>query len=164
MPSDTALPDGPFDGRQAFDAALKAALDAAAREGWREIVFSDPDFADWPLGERASIAALQAWAASGRRLVLLAEGFGVFDRAHARFVEWRRLWSHIVEARACSGSGAPAVPSAVWTPDWSLHRIDPERSRGVCSRQPERRRALRERIDECWRQSRPAFAASTLGL
>lgn len=164
MPSDTALPEGPFDGRLAFDAALRAALDAAAREGWREIVLSDPDFADWPLGERTSIAALQAWAASGRSLTLLAEGFGVFDRAHARFVEWRRLWSHIVEARACSGSGAPAVPSAVWTPSWSLHRIDPERSRGVCSDQPESRRALRERLDECLRQARPAFAASTLGL
>ncbi|WP_219209552.1 hypothetical protein [Variovorax boronicumulans] len=164
MPSETALPEGPFDGRLAFDAALRAALDAAARKGWREIVLSDPDFADWPLGERTSIAALQAWAASGRSLILLAEGFGVFDRAHARFVEWRRLWSHIVEARACSGSAAPAVPSAVWTPSWSLHRIDPERSRGVCSHQAESRRALRERLDECLRQARPAFAASTLGL
>lgn len=164
MPSDMALPEGPFDGRLAFDAVLRTALDAAAREGWRQIVFSDPDFADWPLGERTSIEALQAWAASGRSLLLLAEGFGVFDRAHARFVEWRRLWAHIVEARACSGSGAPAVPSAVWTPTWSLHRIDPVRSRGVCSHQADSRRALRERLDECWRQSRPAFAASTLGL
>jgi len=164
MPSDLAVPEGPFDGRPAFDAALRAALDAAAREGWREIVFSDPDFADWPLGERTSIAALQAWAASGRSLVLLAEGFGVFDRTHARFVEWRRLWGHIVEARACSGSGAPTVPSGVWTPTWSLHRIDPARSRGVCSHQADSRRALRECLDECLRQARPAFASSTLGL
>jgi len=159
-----ALSDGPFDGRLAFHAQLHAAFAAAAHQGWREIVFSDPDFADWPLGERATIAALQAWAASGRSLLLLADNFAVFDRSHARFVEWRRLWSHIVEARACSGSGAPPVPSAIWTPSWSLHRIDPLRSRGVCSLQAERSRALRERIDECLRHARPAFAASTLGL
>ncbi|RZI63942.1 hypothetical protein [Variovorax guangxiensis] len=158
------LPDGPFDGRTAFQSHLHVTLAAAAQQGWREIVFADSDFADWPLGERASIAALQAWAASGRSLLLVAESFGVFDRSHARFVEWRRLWSHIVDARACSGSGAPSVPSAVWTPSWSLHRIDPAHSRGVSSGRPEHCRALRERIDECLRQSKPAFPASTLGL
>ena len=170
MPTDTpaperpALPDGPFDGRVAFDAHLRSAFDAAAQQGWREIVFSDPGFADWPLGERRSIAALQAWAASGRSLLLLAEDFQVFDRSHARFVEWRRLWSHVVDARACSGAGAPSVPSLILTPTWSLHRIDPERSRGVCSSDARARRDLRESFDERWRQGRPAFPASTLGL
>ena len=167
MPSEITpveLPDGPFDGRVAFQSHLHAALAAAAQQGWREIVFSDADFVDWPLGERASIAALQAWAASGRSLLLLAESFGVFDRSHARFVEWRRLWGHIVEARVCSGSVAPPVPSAIWTPTWSLHRIEPVHSRGVCSARPENGRGLRERIDECLRQARPAFPASILGL
>jgi hypothetical protein len=170
MPTDVkpvdgpALPDGPFDGRVAFDAHLRSAFDAAAQQGWREIVFSDPGFADWPLGERRSIDALQAWAASGRSLLLLAETFQVFDRSHARFVEWRRLWSHVVDARACSGAGAPSVPSLILTPTWSLHRIDPERSRGVCSHEADSRRALRERIDECLRHARPAFPATTLGL
>jgi hypothetical protein len=156
--------EGPFDGRHAFQSHLRAALDAAAQESWREIVFSDPGFADWPLGERAVIEALQAWAASGRSLLLLAGSFAVFDREHARFVQWRRLWSHVVDCRACSGSGAPQVPSAVWTPSWSLHRVDPGRSRGVCSSQPESLRALREQIDECLRHARPAFPAFTLGL
>jgi hypothetical protein len=56
------------------------------------------------------------------------------------------------------------VPSAFLTPAWHLHRIDTERSRGVSGSDPERRRALRERIDECWRRGRPAFPATTLGL
>lgn len=159
-----ALPEGAFDGRQAFHAAFHAALEAAAREGWRQIVFSDPTFADWPLGERAVAAALQAWASSGRGLLMLAGDFGVFEREHARFVQWRRTWSHIIECRACSGAGAPDVPSAIWTPQWFLHRIDVERGRGVVGRDPQHRRALRERIDECLRRSRPAFPASTLGL
>ena len=163
-PADGALPEGPFDGRQAFHALLHAALDTAARESWRQIVFSDPTFADWPLGERATAAALQAWSSSGRGLVMLAGDFGVFEREHARFVQWRRTWSHIVECHACGGAGAPAVPSAIWTPAWFLHRIDTERGRGVSGRDPQHRRMLRERIDECLRRSRPAFPASTLGL
>lgn len=167
MPDDSVgidLPEGAFDGRHAFQAHLHAALDAAARQNWREIVLSDPDFVDWPLGERASIEALQAWSAAGRGLVLLAQHFDVFAREHARFVQWRRMWSHIVDARVCHGPGLPSVPSAIWTPGWFLHRIDVEHARGVCGRAPEGRRALRERIDECLRHARPAFPASTLGL
>lgn len=159
-----SLPEGPFDGRPAFIANVRTAMAEAARCNWHELVFSDPDFSAWPLGERADIEALQAWAASGRTLLLLARNFKVFEREHARFVRWRQAWSHIVEARACHGPGLPPVPSAVWTPNWCLQRIDLEHDRGTCSLQPERRRALRERIDECLRHGRPAFPAFTLGL
>ena len=122
-PLASALPEGAFDGRLAFHAHLRAAFEAAAQQNWREIVLADPDFADWPLGERATIEALQAWSAAGRSCVLLAQRFDVFAREHARFVQWRRMWSHIVDARACFGSGLPQVPSALWTPTWALHRI-----------------------------------------
>lgn len=158
------LSEGRFDGREAFDAILRKALAAAAREGWKEIVFSDADFADWPLGERASIEALQAWSASGRRLVLLAQRFDILERGHARFVPWRRMWGHIIECRATGKAAGSEVPSAIWTPTWFVHRIDPERSRGVSGTDARARRALRESIDECWRIARPAFPASTLGL
>lgn len=161
---DTSLPEGAFDGRHAFQAHLHAALTAAAQQNWREIILSDASFGDWPLGERAIADALQAWSANRRSLVLLAQRFDVFEREHARFVHWRRMWSHIVDCRACDGPGLPQVPSGIWTPSWFLNRIDVERSRGVCGREPEGRRALRERIDECLRHGRPAFPASTLGL
>jgi hypothetical protein len=168
MPNDDApslsLPEGRFDGREAFDALLRGALSAAAQQGWKEIVFSDPDFADWPLGERATIEALQAWSASGRRLMLLAQRFDVLERGHARFVPWRRMWDHIIECRATGKAAGSEVPSAIWTPTWFVHRIDPERSRGVSGTDAPARRALRESIDECWRIARPAFPASTLGL
>lgn len=163
MPAEAIPPltEGRFDGREAFGAIVRNALSAAAQQGWQEIVFSDPDFADWPLGERASIDALQAWAASGRRLLLLAQRFDLIERGHARFVPWRRLWDHLIECRA---TGNAAVPSAIWTPSWFAHRIDPEHSQGVCSTDPRARRELRETIDEGWRRGRPAFPASTLGL
>jgi len=166
MPHDAIAPltEGRFDGREAFDTLLRSALSAAAQQGWKEIVFSDPDFADWPLGERASIEALQAWSASGRRLMLLAQRFDILERGHARFVPWRRMWDHIIECRATGKAEGAEVPSAIWTPSWFVHRIDPERSRGVSGTDPRARRALREAIDECWRRGRPAFPASTLGL
>lgn len=162
MPGD--LPEGRFDGRESFDALLRNALSAAAEQGWKEIVFSDPDFADWPLGERATIEAMQAWSASGRRLMLLAQRFDILERGHARFVSWRRMWDHIIECRAIGKAAGSEVPSAIWTPTWFVHRIDPERSRGVSGTESRARRELREAIDECWRLGRPAFPASTLGL
>ncbi|WPG39877.1 hypothetical protein [Variovorax sp. EBFNA2] len=168
MPGEGAIPvliEGRFDGREAFADLVRSALSAAAHQGWNEIVFSDPDFADWPLGERASIEALQAWSASGRRLLLLARRFDLVERGHARFVTWRRTWDHIIECRAAGRTGAAEeVPSALWASTWCLHRIDAERSRGVCSSEARARRDLRESFDECWRQGRPAFPASTLGL
>lgn len=166
MPTDDTalLTEGRFDGREAFDAILRGALSSAAQQGWKEIVFSDPDFSDWPLGERASIEALQAWSASGRRFVLLAQRFDVLERTHARFMPWRRTWDHIIECRAAGKAEGAAVPSAVWTPTWFVHRIDPERGRGLSGTDAGSRRALRETIDACWRLARPAFPASTLGL
>src|SRR5690606_15965555 len=143
-------------------ALLRQALATAARENWREIWLADADFADWPLGERAAIEALQQWAGAGRQLRLLATHFEVFERSHARFVrfaQWRRQWDHLVEARRCQGAGAPVVPSALWTPHWCLQRTDTESDRGHASATVASRSRLREAFDEAWRQGRPAFPA-----
>lgn len=162
--SQAPLPQGLFEGREFFHAQLLAALLAAQTEGWREIVLCDPDFGDWPLGERAVVDALQSWASSGRRLVLLAQRFDVFQAHHARFVHWRRMWGHIIDCRMCDGPGMPTVPSGLWSPAWFMHRIDIEHARGQCGREPVRRRAMKERIDECLRHSKAGFSASVLGL
>jgi len=162
--ADGALPQGPFAGPEEFAARIRQALAAAAGQGWREIVMSDPDFTDWPLGERAVADALQQWSAAGRSFTLLAERFDVFERHHARFVHWRRMWGHIIECRVCRGPGLPAVPSAIWTPDWFLRRLDIERCHGTGGEDRLGRRALREALDECLRHSRAGFPASVLGL
>ena len=71
MPDDAIPPlaEGRFDGRDDFGVIVRHALSAAAQQGWKEIVFSDPDFADWPLGERAVAQSLQDWSASGLSLI-----------------------------------------------------------------------------------------------
>lgn len=165
-PQDTpeALPEGRLQGRRAFADLVRAALATAAREGWPHIVLSDPDFEDWPLGERAVIESLNAWAGRGRRIQLLAHSYERLRLTHPRLVQWRVTWSHIVEAHACRQLSGNDLPSALWSPHWTMERIDIEHSVMVCSRAPEQRAALQERLEDCWQQGAPSFAATTLGL
>lgn len=159
-----ALPAGRFEGRTVFVQLVRDALSCAAREGWRELILSDADFADWPLGERAVAQSLQAWSASGRHCILLARRWDEVVRRHARFVAWRGTWAHIVEARACRNADPLELPSAIWSPGWVLQRLDPQRCQGVSGSEPERRLLLHETLQEWLRQSSPSFPANTLGL
>lgn len=158
------LPQGRFEGREAFVQMVRDALACAAAEGWRELILCDASFADWPLGERAVAESLQAWSAGGRRCILLARRYDDVRRLHSRFVGWRQAWSHIIEARGCPSADALELPSAIWSPAWVMRRLDVERSHGVAGVEPERRVAVREVIDGWLQQSSPAFPATTLGL
>ena len=159
-----ALPEGRMEGREAFVGLIRAALASAARQGWSPLMLSDADFADWPLGERAVLESLNAWATSGRQLHFLARDFSAVRVQHPRLVQWRTTWSHLVEARVCSSAAGEGLPSALWTPHWTLERLDTKRCTLVASTQAPSRLALRERIDACWHRGTPGFPASVLGL
>jgi hypothetical protein len=158
------LPSGRFEGRADFRRLVRDALACAARDGWREIILADADFADWPLGERAVAESLQAWARTGRRMVLLAQRYDDVVRMHARFVHWRGMWAHVVTATACPGVDPLEIPSALWSPAWVMERRDLERSTGYCGSEPDRRIAVRETLNEWLLRATPAFPATTLGL
>lgn len=163
--AESDLPTGRFHGREEFLQLVRDALACAAREGWSEIVLSDSTFHDWPLGERAVVESLQAWAKAGRQCTLLAGSYDDVVRRHARFVRWRGTWSHIITCRRAASANPLDLPSAIWSPHWVLHRLDPERCAGVTGVEPERRLLLRESLNE-WllRKSSPGFPATTLGL
>jgi hypothetical protein len=163
-PDPAALPSRRFEGRDDFQQLVRDALACAAREGWRELILSDAGFEDWPLGERAVVESLQAWSRTGRRIVLLAKNYEALSRRCARFVAWRRTWSHIVDARACAAADALELPSAIWSPHWVLERRDLERSIGYCGREAQRRLLLHENLREWLQKSAPSFPATTLGL
>ncbi len=147
------------------EAWIRDALATAAREGWREIILSDANFHDWPLGERAVVESLQAWAHSGRRMTLLARTYDEVIRRHARFVRWRGTWDHILTCRASPVADSLDIPSAIWSPEWVLHRLDPDRCVGVTGSEPERRVFLHEVLGEWVRsKSTPGFPSTTLGL
>lgn len=158
------LPTGRFSGPADFSATVRAALAQAAREGWREMRWSDASFEDWPLRERAVVESLQAWARPGRRLVLLAHSFASMQRCHPLFVAWRVRWDHLLDCRKCTGTDANEFPSALLGPTWAMRRTDLLASSGVASVEPRWRADLRSTLEACQRQSTPGFPASTLGL
>jgi hypothetical protein len=143
---------------------VRHALASAASQGWNHLVLSDPDFADWPLGERNVVDSLTAWSGRGRRIQFLARDFSRMRELHPRLVQWRVAWSHIVEAHACRQMAGGELPSAIWSPQWTMERLDIERCVMVASRSPDRRSALHERLHACWQQGSPSFPATTLGL
>lgn len=153
-----------FSGRGEFQAALRSMFERAAEEGWSEMVWSDPDFGDWLLGERASIDLLNQWAGHGRRLILLAGRYDVLMQRHARFVAWRKTWDHLLDCRQSRSGDPGSTPSAIWGRSAMLSRNDVDHCVGVQSDDPGRRLRLRQELDEWLAESMPAFPASTLGL
>lgn len=158
------LPEGRLEGRQVFSDLVRGALACAAREGWSQLVLCDADFEDWPLGEKAVVDALQSWAGRGRHIRFMAHDFGPLRLKHPRLVQWRTTWSHLVDARACARRSGQDLPSAIWSPQWTLERIDPVRCTLIASNDARRRTGLKERLDNCWDQGSPSFPSTTLGL
>ncbi len=153
-----------FSGRSEFQQLVRETFERAAQEAWNEIIVSDVNFGDWPLGERAVAQSLNAWSKSGRRFTMLAKSYSEMPIRYARFVTWRRTWSHIIECWACPDAELTDFPSAIWTPSWALVRLDTERSTGVTTKAPAGRLQLHEKLREWQRKGTPGFPASTLGL
>ena len=116
------------------------------------------------MGEREVVASLNAWARRGRSLQLLARDYSLLRLQHPRFVQWRTTWSHLVEAQGCASASADELPSVLWSPGWTLQRLDTVRCTMVVSRDAERRVALQEQLHQWWLKGSSAFPASTLGL
>jgi hypothetical protein len=164
MSADPAL-RFPIASRLQFHDALRRAFEAAADARAMEIVLCDADFSDWPLGERTVVDALTRWAAPRRRLQLLAGSFDALARRHARWVEWRRAWSHVVECRANDEIEAAQIPSVCLVPGlMAVQLLDPVHHRGYASRDASDVQACREVIDAVSQRSMPAFPSTTLGL
>lgn len=160
----SGLPSGRFSGREVFARHVVDALAAAAQQGWRELILCDGHFADWPLHKREVVDSLQAWSRSGRKCTLLATGYDNVVRQQARFVNWRRTWGHIIDARVCRQIDPVNFPTLLWSPHWSMQLLDPVRCTGVCGAEPERIVRDRELLQELMQVSGPGFPATTLGL
>lgn len=163
--SPSGLPEGRFAGREAFQQMVRDAFATAAREGWAEILISDANFHDWPLGERAVVESLQAWAKGGRRFTMLAVSYDDVIRRHARFVGWRGTWDHIMTCRKSPAADPLELPCVLWSPGWVMQRLDPVRCAGVAGGEADRRVLVREVLNEWLRsKSSPGFPSTTLGL
>ena len=157
--------DSPIASRSEFHAALRSAFAEAATRGCRELWLCDNDFADWPLGERAVVESLAQWAGSHRRLTLVARSFDEVVRRHARWVEWRRHWSHIVHCRRNAEMESGEIPSVLLASDLlSVSLVDPLHYRGRFSHDASHAVRCREMIDAVLQRSEEAFPVTTAGL
>jgi hypothetical protein len=151
--------------RSEFHDALRSAFSQAAAHGGREILLCDADFSDWPLSERGVIDDLTRWAQAHRRLVLVAGTFDEVARRHARWAEWRRTWSHIVECRANTEIETAQIPTLCLVAGvMSVRLDDPARHRGMASHEASDWQACREAIDAVLQRSAETFPVTMLGL
>lgn len=151
--------------RNEFHDALRSALAEAATAGCREIWISDTDFTDWPLNEEGVIESLTQWAKSHRKLTMLAQTFDEVPRRHARWVAWRRSWSHIVECRSNNELEAGQMPTMLLAPGLlTVRLVDPVRYRGSVSHSAADAVQGREALDAAMQRSEEAFPVTSLGL
>ncbi|MDT8991019.1 hypothetical protein RQP54_09105 [Curvibacter sp. APW13] len=158
------LASGRFSGPSEFAQCLRDALSQAAAQGWPWMVWSDPDFHDWPLGERLVVEQLNAWAHAGRHLRMLARRYDDVVRLHPRFVTWRQQWDHLIECRVCSHVPGLELPSVLWAPDHAVLRMDLERSIGWRGGERQRLVQIGAEVQECYQHGSVGFPATTLGL
>lgn len=155
----------PINGRTAFHDTLRAAFAEAAAVGCAELCLCDPDFSDWPLGERSVVESLAAWVASKRRLTLIAGDFDAIVRRHPRWVAWRRAWAHVVDCRSNPDMLAEELPTILLASELlSVQLVDRVHHRGSVSREPRAILSGRDTVDAVLQRSIEAFPATTTGL
>lgn len=154
----------PIASRHDFHAQLFEVVEAAARSGCAQMWWCDPDFAAWPLGERRMVEALAAWGVGRRRLTLVATRWDEITRRHARWLAWRRTWSHGVECRAPWETSVD-LPVLLLAADRAVVRLDnPLRHRGRAATGPLALARARHEIDAVLQRSSVAFPVTTVGL
>ncbi len=168
-----SLQTGVFEGRSAFvDTVREALLRACAPSGGaRELFCLDMNFTHWPLSEPSVLEALSAWARlPGRRLHLMALDYEDLRRLHPRFVRWRVLFDHCVDARICTpedagrtGLTATLVLAGADKPI-SIRLFDTQKWRGSASELPGDALRTREIFDALTQRSGPSFSSTTFGL
>lgn len=154
-----------IESRSDFHNAVRGAFAEAALVGCREIWIIDDDFADWPLGEAAVVDDLTHWAAAHRRFTVVARSFDEIARRYARWVTWRRQFSHVVQCRTNNDLEAGQMPCILLVPGLLSVRLhDRVNYRGVASRVTSDAVHWHEAIDAVLQRSEEAFPATTLGL
>lgn len=162
------LPPPTIDSRAGFIAALLWGFTRATRAGGRSrrIICVDRDFANWPLDAPELHALLTPWLkGTQRKLVLLAASFDEVPRRHARFVAWRRHFTHAVHPFEAPDDLAGALPCLLLDEEGTLVRlIDSVHWRGRASADERTALPWREQIDAVLQRSEAAFPAQSLGL
>jgi hypothetical protein len=155
----------PIASRSEFQEAIRNAFVRARDEDAREILIVDENFVDWPLSDRAVLGALADWADARRSFTAFGHSFDELARRHARFLDWRRQWAHVVHCRHDPELEPEQLPSLLLVPGVVCVRLlDRIRHRGTSSDRPLELTEARETIDALLQRSVETFPVTTLGL
>lgn len=164
------LIEGRHEGMGELRAVRRAMVLAACAGGARRILGLDPHFGDWPLSDPELLDALAHWGRAGGRLELLAPDYTLAARHHARFLQWRLKWDHLLRIGSFhEGEVGPGWPTSTLIVVGGeaagvLRVLDFESWRAVLSRQPTDRQAALEQFDAIAQRSSPSWPLSTAGL
>lgn len=169
--SSLALPDGwasggRIDGWREFSERVSSVLSWAADKAL-DLTMSDADFHAWPLGERAVVSALDAWALAhtGTTLHMLLASGDVLGRVHPRWVSWRQTHGHRVHAALAPDEFVEQVPTMLLLGDvLGLRMLDTRLGAGVWSSDRATLHAWREGVDVILQRSTCSLPVTTLGL
>lgn len=148
-----------------FHAAVVDAVGYAVVQRCRRLLLVDPRFDDWPLEDARLIDALTTFVRlPERRVVLLGDRFDEVARGCPRFVAWREVWSHCVDARR-PGDDAVRLPTALLADRRAAVQVlDRVHWRGRLQVDEPGVHRLGDELDAFAQRSEPTFAARTLGL
>jgi hypothetical protein len=161
------MQDSSFSSRLGFQAAVRQFAEAAAHQGLRELQLMDPDFADWPLGERMVVEHLTRWGQQHARptLTLVAHHFDVLQTRQPRFATWRRQWAHLVHCKTPVPALPTPLPTLLIAPGCAVIRLfDLRIFHGTLSTQAADMQHATEQFDAILQRSVDTFPASVLGL
>ena len=100
-----------------------------------------------------------------RRLVLLAHRYEQVERRHPRFVAWRRLWTHAVDAWSPSDGVEVNLPTLLLDDQrLCLQLHDKHYWRGRVSQDEGTVRQWHDEVDALLQRCEAAFPAHPLGL
>lgn len=149
------------DFRAAICAAARAAVDLRARR----LVLVDRDFDEWPLDDPDLLDALTDFVRlPGRQVLLLGRSFEAVARSRPRFVRWRQIWGHAVDARRPVDDELPVPTLLLADRSLAVEVLDKEHWRGRVLQGDPRIAVLTHDIDAFAQRTEATFGATTLGL
>jgi hypothetical protein len=154
-------------GGDAFAAALADFIVQAPPQWW----ISAERFDDWPLERPEVVAALTAWSrrhAQGE-LRIFARDYGHIERHGARFMQWRRLFAHLLQIKRWPQRlpDEESLPRGVLQPRAALLLSAAARPGQLLARASADVReiaVLSEPLQAAWDMGHYALPAQTLGL
>jgi hypothetical protein len=160
------LLSGRFEGRLAFQQAVRAVLAAAADQGVRRMVWVGPSLTDWPVDEPAVLDDLTRWARGGPvQLIWLLGDFESLRSRLPRLVRWRLVWSHVVQCLAPLEVPASDMACFLLADDrWLIRVFDVARWRGRLTEDAQDIAQARQWLDAVLQRSVETFPVTTLGV